>query len=196
MPTWYTIHVNIGLHRCAPRNSHPFCTLPSSDRFSPQHSNPPTLPNTPALQNYPFVFNNFRRPSSSNPFAFNSLHRCPGVYPLPLQISLARHRDEKHVATTPLDSAFTNRDAHKSFRIRFYKKQGGVTTLSDSLSFCSFAKECIPNLLPSGGSALFLKTAGVWGYSSHSGTRLKIGHYKKRGSAARWPTLKGRTCSS
>ncbi len=32
-----------------------------------------------------------------------------------------RHRDEKPVTATPLDSAFTNRDACNSFRIRFYE---------------------------------------------------------------------------
>jgi len=32
-----------------------------------------------------------------------------------------RHRDEKPVIATPLDSAFTNRDAHNSFRIRIYE---------------------------------------------------------------------------
>jgi hypothetical protein len=32
-----------------------------------------------------------------------------------------RHRDENPLAVTPLDSAFTNRDARNSFRIRIYE---------------------------------------------------------------------------
>jgi hypothetical protein len=37
-----------------------------------------------------------------------------------------RHRDEFPVTITPLDSALTNCDVHKSFRIRSYKNMGCV----------------------------------------------------------------------
>src|SRR5712664_1849428 len=40
----------------------------------------------------------------------------------PRRTPLSRHRDEKPVTTSPLDSALTNRDARKSFRMRFYEK--------------------------------------------------------------------------
>src|SRR2546427_10528093 len=41
---------------------------------------------------------------------------------LPPSPLLDRHRDEKRVTVSPLESALTNCDAYKSFRIRFYRK--------------------------------------------------------------------------
>jgi hypothetical protein len=40
----------------------------------------------------------------------------------PVRLHDSRHRDEKPVTATPLDSALTNRDARNPVRIRFYKK--------------------------------------------------------------------------
>src|SRR6266403_1103655 len=39
----------------------------------------------------------------------------------PRRSTLFRHRDEKPVTASPLESAFTNCDARNSFRIRFYE---------------------------------------------------------------------------
>ncbi len=57
----------------------------------------------------------------------------------PRRTPLSRHRDEKPVTTSPLDSALTNRDARKSFRMRFYEKcrVSPASSIKDLESFSS-----------------------------------------------------------
>src|SRR5216683_2846129 len=86
-------------------------------------------------------------------------------------------------------------DRAKSFSCNTYKKQGGcgrlwITSILLTLtldvstwqrfnalfirSFRSLLKECFTTLLHSQGSALFLKTAGVYLNNSHSGIPLRV----------------------
>src|SRR5882724_9177602 len=61
------------------------------------------------------------------------------VTSLPPYLGFVRHRDEKPVTATPLESVFTNCDACNPFRIRFYENcrvyinssQFGNSTLLD-----------------------------------------------------------------
>src|SRR2546428_10577484 len=65
------------------------------------------------------IFHVFRKQNSCPPPLLDlSPYIRISLLPSPL---LDRHRDEKRVTVSPLESAFTNRDTCNPFRIRFYK---------------------------------------------------------------------------
>ncbi len=68
---------------------------------------------------------NSRRPAPSLPLSY--LSPC-WVASLPLYLAFPSSRDEKLVTAAPLDSALTNRDICKSFRIRSYENCRVVPT--------------------------------------------------------------------
>jgi len=99
--------------------------------------------------------------------------------------SQSRHRDEKPVTATPLDSAFTNCDAHNPFRMRSYencrvaypstvilnaretlsrKKRICKSLVSFTLRTLSFSVSCNSCICHS------YENTGVYTNSSHSGT--------------------------
>jgi hypothetical protein len=111
----------------------------------------------------------------------------------PRRSTLSRHRDKKPVTASPLESAFTKRDARNSFRMRSYENcRVAYAPSPQSLKYnFNFTQLCLPiqpnrpdsrpffswtsvlfhfPYTPTPLFATLTKTAGVYTNSSHFGT--------------------------
>ncbi len=123
---------------------------------------------------------------------YPQLSVCPPVLDLPRptircsNLRSRRHRDEKPVTATPLDSALTKRDARNPFRIRFYENcrvvlvsltknlkilpKFSCTHRSLCLLFPLFAPRVFHNSFPFSMIRTLSKKCRVYPNSSHFGT--------------------------
>ncbi len=122
--------MNSRLHPCRPASQ------PSSQRsvflqrlpnFFRMTSLARSCPLTP-IESYPCIKTTGGHPSRS--FLASLL----------IHLAFPSSRDEKPVTATPLDSALTNRDAGKSFRIRSYVNCRGSFLISPRRHTCNFFK--------------------------------------------------------
>jgi hypothetical protein len=93
------------------------------------------------------IFSHHSRQTARSSGSLGSL-RAPGPSALSLSTHRPRHRDENPVTANPLESALTNRDARKSFRIRFYKNGRVSPTFSRQIRNSPLVTNHSPLLAP------------------------------------------------